>query len=386
MKYAIVAVGYNRPDSMQTLIESILYGRYGDDRVDLIVSIDKGENQDKIINVAENVDWKYGEKKVRAFPERIGLRKHIIECGNLTSEYDAVIVLEDDLIVSPFFYEYVKKAVERYKLDNKIAGISLYRHYMHPGVYRPFEPANCGYDVYFQQYAMSWGQCWTKSMWNDFKEWYEINQDCNFKEKVIIPDYIVNWNRHSWLKYYMRYIVEKNKYFVYPYISLSTNSSDVGQHCVIQNNDYQVPLLQGNKEYNFPDYKNAIKYDIYFERVFDESFYIDNIDGKILLDLYGNRSCYEDADYVISTKNLPYKKIKEIQLKFRPIEINCINQVGGKGIGIYYVKEKAKPRSNRIDIVTRYDIKSIHWKSIMRLSFNELKETILARIKRSKNG
>ena len=61
-------------------------------------------------------------------------------------------------------------------------------------------------------------------------------------EENILPKYITQWNTQSWLKYFMRYIVETNKYFVYPYFSLTTNVSEVGEHCKIPNNDFQVSL------------------------------------------------------------------------------------------------------------------------------------------------
>ena len=45
MGVAIVAVGYNRPDSMENLLKSIVNAEYESDNVDLIISIDKGERQ-----------------------------------------------------------------------------------------------------------------------------------------------------------------------------------------------------------------------------------------------------------------------------------------------------------------------------------------------------
>ena len=152
MNIAIITVGYNRPDSMQQLLNTVVNADYENDKVDLIISI------------AENIKWSYGEKKIRAFSERQGLRNHIIQCGDMTEYYDAVVVLEDDLMVSKYYYTYVKQALAFYCDDCKIAGISLYKHQTHPGVYRPFEPVNNGYDVYMQQFAMSWGQCWSNTM------------------------------------------------------------------------------------------------------------------------------------------------------------------------------------------------------------------------------
>ena len=380
MKIAIVAVGYNRPDSMNDLLKSIVKADYDSDRVDLIVSIDKGERQSEVISVAEQISWSFGEKIIRAFSERQGLRNHIIQCGDLTEKYDAVVVLEDDLLVSRYFYSYVKQTLKFYQNDPNIAGISLYKHQTHPGVYRPFDPVNNGYDVYMQQFAMSWGQCWSKQMWKEFKLWYSKNVNKNLFEDSLLPEYIAGWNKQSWLKYFMRFIVENNKYFVYPYTALSTNASDIGEHCRIPNNDFQISLLQGRLEYRLPEFENAIKYDIFFERVGLDVF--PELDGKIVLDLYGNRSQFEGADYAISTVPHPYKIVKTLQLKYRPIEINCIIPKEGLGIYIYDLHTKSKLPSRCIDVVTRYDVRAIHWKKLLHLGWSGFLSALLDKVKR----
>ncbi len=51
-----------------------------------------------------------------------------LQCGDLTEKYDAVVVLEDDLVVAEGFMQYVVAAVEAYKNNDEIAGISLYTH------------------------------------------------------------------------------------------------------------------------------------------------------------------------------------------------------------------------------------------------------------------
>ena len=43
-------------------------------------------------------------------------------------------VLEDDIVVSPGYYQYMKQAVEYYKDNADIAGISLYSHKMNVNI------------------------------------------------------------------------------------------------------------------------------------------------------------------------------------------------------------------------------------------------------------
>lgn len=381
---AIVAVGYNRPDSIEQLLNSLLCANYAGDQVDLVVSLDKGQRQQEIVSVAEKIEWSHGEKIIRAFPERQGLRAHIIQCGDLTEKYDAVVVLEDDLMVAPYFYSYVKQAVDRYADNDRIAGISLYKHQTHPGVNRPFEPANNGYDAYMQQFAMSWGQCWTKAMWQKFRAWYNENEGKDLSEGNILPYYVSHWNKQSWLKYYMRYIVENDKYFIYPYFSLTTNASDAGEHCRIPNNDFQVSLQEGDMEYRFPDFEQAVKYDVFFERVGIEDKLLSDLEGKKLLDLYGNRINYENARYLISTKALPYRIVRKLQLRYRPVEMNAIMPIDGEGLYVYDLKASANaPKANK-DILTRYDVRSLHWKKTLHLGWSGFIDALLNKVQRGK--
>lgn len=383
MKYAVIAVGYNRPDSMGSLLQSILAAEYYDEEVDLLISIDKGERQNEILEIAEKIKWKHGLKKIHAFKQRQGLRKHIIACGDLTETYEAVIVLEDDLLVSRYFFNYVRQMIRRWGSDQRIAGISLYKHSIHPGVHRIFEAAQNGDDVFLMQFAMSWGQCWTRQMWNTFKCWYLENKELDLSIGNVLPQYILNWNNQSWLKYFMRYIVENNKYFIYPYVALSTNASDAGEHCSIPNNDFQIPIMQGEIDYRIPSFEKAIRYDVFFERV-DIASELKRLYGEnVILDLYGIRTDYGvNGKYIISCKSLPYKVVREIKLKYRPIEMNCIFPEDGKGFFVYDRNIIDTPPKANMNIITRYDTRSIPWKRLFRLSVSGFKNALLSRIRR----
>lgn len=120
---ALVVVGYNRPRSMRRILDSLNRAKYDYTEIPLMISIDNS-GDDSVRKEAESFQWKHGEKKLICHKERMGLRKHIISCGDLTEEYGAVMILEDDLYVSPDYYNYAMKALEKYGDHPKIAGIS----------------------------------------------------------------------------------------------------------------------------------------------------------------------------------------------------------------------------------------------------------------------
>ena len=192
-------------------------------------------------DAAEKFKWEYGNKVIRVFEERQGLRKHILSCGDLSFQYGAVIILEDDIVVGKGFYHYAKEALNFYKSEKKIAGIALYSHKYNGYANKPFEPIHNGYDVFFAHFSISWGQCWSSQQWKCFKEWYAQNNG-DLAEREDIPHQITNWPASSWGKYFAHYIVENDKYYVIPFESHSTCFSDVGQHTGISNSVGQVPL------------------------------------------------------------------------------------------------------------------------------------------------
>ena len=103
---AIVVIAFNRVNSLDRLLKSLnrlIVER--EQKITLYISIDRDKNDSKenkeVVECARNFKWKFGEKVVNFRNENMGLRKHILSCGDLTRKYENIIVLEDDLVVSP---------------------------------------------------------------------------------------------------------------------------------------------------------------------------------------------------------------------------------------------------------------------------------------------
>lgn len=97
---AIVAVGYNRKDSLERLLNSILAADYPDGEIPLIISIDHHPDNQPVIDLANSILWEHGPKIVKIHDQRMGLRPHVLECGGYSQTYGCAILLEDDLFVS----------------------------------------------------------------------------------------------------------------------------------------------------------------------------------------------------------------------------------------------------------------------------------------------
>ena len=355
-QYAIVAIGYNRAESMQRLLNSLSKAYYGNDQVTLIISIDNS-GTDSVEMCAKKFQWKYGEKRIVTYPERQGLRKHILHCGEFVKDYDAIAVFEDDVVAAPGFYQYMKETVDKYQSDDRIAGISLYNHRWNVNVNRPFEAAYSKYDVYLLQFAQSWGQIWMKKQWIAFSEWYETNNE-EFAPQNNIPSFVSGWPKTSWLKYHIKYCIETHKFFIYPYKSLSTCYSDIGEHCEVKDTHLQVPMLTDVKSgYCLPDLcdKDVVAYDAFFERIAPDCTFVNGIKSdEICFDLYGSKTSFDGKEYLISKKSLPYRVIKQYGLELRPHEENVQQEVSGDKIFLYSLKEtdtvkkKINMRKNKV--------------------------------------
>ena len=138
MKIAICAICYNRINSLKRLLGS-LEKAYYDEPVTLIISIDKS-NTSEVEDYADSYKWKNGELRVVKHEKNLGLRNHILSCGEHLHEYDAIIVLEDDVYVAPSFYYYSKECVDKYFTNPNIAGIGLYSYRYNYHCKIPFIP------------------------------------------------------------------------------------------------------------------------------------------------------------------------------------------------------------------------------------------------------
>ncbi len=382
MKPAIVAVGYNRINALRRLLNSIENAVYPCDDIPLIISLDKAPNEEDVAAMAESFHWSHGEKIIRRFPERQGLRKHILQCGDLSEKYGAVIILEDDLIVSPGFYTYTTEALSYYENAEPVTGIALYSHEWNGYARKFFTPLADQYDTYFGQYSITWGQCWTQRWWTGFKQWYLAHED-KLEWNDRIPAGINKWSDRSWGKYFVNYIVEQGKYYVIPRLALSTNCSDVGEHVTIPDNGHQVRLLWDNKEnYRFAPADKAIRYDIFFENMDLSQYLPDHIAAEDLcVDLagYGRKP---SGRYLLSTLELPYQAVCSYGLQLRPYEMNVIMQIPGNEIFLYDTQASApQPKQNKHNVM-RYETRCLNVRDLLPYSLFLLKESITRKIKR----
>jgi hypothetical protein len=351
---AIVVAAYERPHSLRRILGSLAASRIPSGTT-LIISIDRSFNAgDAVCAVAKDFPWHHGHKEVVVHPERLGLREHILRCGDYSLTYGAAIVLEDDLYVSPEFYLYTLAALAAYRDDPRIGGISLYNHRCNETARLAFRAMEDGSDCYFIQLASSWGQCWTREQWRLFRDWYGKHLEENL-DTADLPCDVAEWPKTSWKKYFIKYLAGADRYFVFPRVSLTTNFADPGTHYKVPMAHLQVPLLMAPMRYRFTPLEASLA-------VYDSHCEI--LPGRLKqlapalascpfeVDLYG----YKNKDRMKTPYVLTVRQTRSAVMRFglamKPHELNVMQGIAGSEISLARVEDRTAafsvPRHERV--------------------------------------
>lgn len=373
-KIAIVVIGYNRIKAISRLLACLNNAEYPSNDIPLVISIDASKNKE-LYNYVREFQWHHGEKFVNIQKERLGLKAHIFQCASLSSRFRAVILLEDDLFLSPYFYRYVLQAVDKYEKDNRVAEIALYTNEMNGYTGLPFYPLQNGSDTFLMQDVCTSGECITDSMWKGFMDWYSKPENIDIS-KIDMQPAIKSWTK-AWSKPFNAYVVSQNLHVVYPRAAVSTNFNDKGTHGVNEDDAItQINLSEHRTEYRMFDFDNLVKYDIYCN---NEALYewLSLSRDEVCLDLYGTH-VNPGKRYILSTRYLPYKVLENYALSMKPIELNIKYGIKGEGIFLYdtMVREECKKEGKYAEGLINYFLHGFNKHFIVNEAIRILKQAL----------
>lgn len=381
---AIITVAHSRLDALKRLLASIENSNVPESLdVTLVISVD-GDPSEEVCSFAENYQsQKFATKKVIR-TQNLGLREHILACGDMSESYDGVIVLEDDIVVADSFLYFAASAIDHSLNQENIAGISLYSYEWNELAAMPFQALRDGSDAYLMQVVSSWGQAWTRNQWRAFRSWYSLNMVLSPSQNLSLPKVIADWPESSWKKYFSAYIIERDLYFLYPFDSYSTNFSDSGGVHRSETSLLQVAMKAPNdKKLNFnfvQDFNNSIRYDAYMEPDSDKFELV--VEGKKItpiIDFTGakNLSLYDEDAFILTTTQ-PTESIKSFSICMKPIELNIMFKSHRNSMDyIYLTHVKFVDRKRRLSVRARL---LMHMYGDYMSSFRVIIELILSRI------
>jgi hypothetical protein len=177
---------YNRPEETRLTLEA-LQQNFLSPECNLFIFSDGPKNESQDISVKEVREYIHtikGFKSIEIFEskENKGLANSIIQgVTKIIRKYGRVIVLEDDLITSPNFLDFMNQALDFYQNEEKIFSISGYT--MDLPTLKSYSP-----DFYLGFRASSWG--W--ATWSN--QWENINWN--------VDDYMAfKWNIYKQIKF-----------------------------------------------------------------------------------------------------------------------------------------------------------------------------------------
>ncbi len=155
---------YNRPVHTQKVLEALCDNKLAS-QSELIIFSDGAKREadiDRVLKTREVIKKVIGFKNIElVFRENnFGLAKSIISgVTELIDTYQKLIILEDDLVTSPYFLKFMNDALDYYENDDRVISVNGYRY--------PFKKET--ENNYFLKGADCWGWATWKRGWNLFK-------------------------------------------------------------------------------------------------------------------------------------------------------------------------------------------------------------------------
>lgn len=242
MKYAPIALfTYSRADHTRDAVESLLKNKEAAES-DLYIFSDGPKTEAKREAVEENRKYIHsitGFKSIHIVEreKNWGLANSLIAgITDVINQYGRVIVVEDDLVLSPYFLKFMNEALEKYADDDRVGTISAYL----PPLKEKLP------DTFFLMYFKCWGWATWKRAWELLeKDPKPLLRGLRFrKKKFDVGGGVGNYGNlycqkvglvDSWYVRYYASLFLKGKLSLYPGHSLASNSGldGTGTHCGI---------------------------------------------------------------------------------------------------------------------------------------------------------
>jgi len=260
----IILFVYNRPEHTKKTLESLKINELASES-SLFIFSDGNKNErdknnvDEVRNYLSKISG-FKEIKITLRDKNLGLADSVISgVTKVIEKYGKAIVLEDDIVTSPYFLKFMNEALDFYENDKRIYSISGYNFpikipetYTHP-VYISPRPSSWGW--------ATWKDRWEKADWNIEKSFnvYDKKEIRNIMDKAgkdLAPMLLKSIERKidSWAVKLAFTQLKSNSFCLFPIKSLTRN---IGADATGTNFDkvtykYNVRIDESMKEFSFP--------------------------------------------------------------------------------------------------------------------------------------
>ena len=247
----VVLFTYNRPDHTLKTVEALKNNLFSND-TDLIIYSDAPKqdshhkNVEAVRELIRNIE---GFKSLTVVEKSVnqGLANSIISGVTKTvNKYGRVIVLEDDIVTSPYFLKYMNDALDFYENNNQVMHISSYNF--------PIKVKKIN-ETFLMPPTTCWGWATWENSWSFFrknpeellekfsvKDIYDFNLQDNFPYWSHVQQNL-SGEIDTWAIFWYASVFLQNGQSLHPVIPLSKNigNDGTGTNCG-KDNIYDVEL------------------------------------------------------------------------------------------------------------------------------------------------
>lgn len=297
----IVMISYNRPELVRLTMKNVsLANGAANHEIFMFIDGPRNENdkskQDEIHSIVMSYQKKLPGLAIIRRDVNYGCRGNIVDAISTTvSKYGKVIVIEDDVLISRTFLEYMDEALAFYEDDKSIWSINAYQS---PNLRIP---RDYPYDVYLDPVNMCWGWGTWADRWKqvdfDMKDWASSRTD---------PELIARLNRagrqllrmielqaagvlKTWDVQCAYHVAKNGLMSIEPRFQLSKNigfSARVGG----EHNSTQMPSIARQPYYNFRP--------------------------KLVHDLVHDPRIFQQFEWIGTPKNLMWRIVRKLKRGF----------------------------------------------------------------------
>ncbi|MDG2113353.1 MAG: hypothetical protein P8N02_12155 [Actinomycetota bacterium] len=345
-------MAHSRPASLQRLLRSVeqLSGRQD---VSLVVAVDPGaSDQTEVLRVARDVDWPAARFALDVADEPLGLVGNFERCGNMTGERGDIVLLEDDLEVASTALDWLRCALDQYRNDPLVTGLSLNALWFNGFTGRRFEPLPDGSDVFFLRLPWYQGMVFTREWWTSC-----MSQPV---DPVVIHSSFDSFDADEWYPDMVRCVAASGRFFAYPRVSQAINHGEPGTHFARSTGWFQTPLERAWREPRLvPCSDSEARYDHYME--YDREVLaklVEGVPADVLIDLTAQRVLPPTGPVLTVRPTTSADRRWGDQL--RPLEANIVHDRAGRGIALTDAGQVDRGRRARWSTERRLDLHDRH--------------------------
>ena len=216
--FKVIVLTHKRVSHLRSLLRDLENAEYAGDQIDLEIHIDRSTAIQKVIDVARSAAFSHGPKRLIIKTQSVGLASAWFQAWDPKSTLNQrSIIFEDDIILSPYWYLWVKAAWQKYSNVPGLAGISLQRQTLIPQIPHEHKEIVNAHAPFLYKLVGSIGFSPNSAIWEDFLQWLKAHTAAD----MYVPELITSeWWRTTdktqmWTQHFIYFCTLNNLYTLY---------------------------------------------------------------------------------------------------------------------------------------------------------------------------